>query len=396
MEKLKKNNLFVELNNDNFLIAVGEYDEELNFKILEKEIFSLNGFHKGKIINFETCVENLKKIINKIEKRSNIIFSDVNAIINETNLDCINVSGFKKLNGNQIISEDISYILNDIKSKLEKIEKHKTIMHIFNTKYCLDSKLTKNLPIGLFGDFYSHQLTFFMMNNNEIKNIKNLFNRCNLNLKKIILKSFTEGVKICNREKKDTFIKINIKKDQTELIVFDDTAFSFFQKFNFGSDMILKDISKVCSLEIQKVYDIVSNTNFENLSQDMLVDKKHFNKNNFRKISLKHILEISSARIEEIINIIFNHNKNLYSLKDNKIDLFLDFDDKKINFKFKNIFYNSFKNCRLKIENLTNEDPFIYIKIYGDLLSKGWAREAIPVLTKKNSWISRIFSSLFE
>ena len=70
-------------------------------------------------------------------------------------------------------------------------------------------------------------------------------------------------------------------------------------------------------------------------------------------------------------------------MKDNKIDLFLDFDDKKINFKFKNIFHNSFKNCRLEIENLTNEDPFIPIKIYGDLLSKGWAREAIPVLIKK-------------
>ena len=65
MEKLKKKNLFVELNNDNFLIAVGEYDEELNFKILEKEILSPNGFHKGKIINFETCVENLKKQLTK-------------------------------------------------------------------------------------------------------------------------------------------------------------------------------------------------------------------------------------------------------------------------------------------------------------------------------------------
>ena len=152
----------------------------------------------------------------------------------------------------------------------------------------------------------------------------------------------------------------------------------------------------MCSLEIQKVYDIVSNTNLENLDRDMFVDKKYFNENNFRKISLKHILEISSARIEEMINIIFNHNKNLHSVKGNKIDLFLDFDDKKINYKFKNIFHNSFENCKLEIENLTDEDPFIPIKIYGDLLSKGWAREAIPVLTKKNSWISRIFSILFE
>ena len=49
MEKLKKNNLFVEINNDNILIAVGEYDEELNFKILEKEIFPPKGFTRVKL-----------------------------------------------------------------------------------------------------------------------------------------------------------------------------------------------------------------------------------------------------------------------------------------------------------------------------------------------------------
>ena len=36
MDKLKKKNLFIEINDDYFLIAVGEYDEELNFKIIEK------------------------------------------------------------------------------------------------------------------------------------------------------------------------------------------------------------------------------------------------------------------------------------------------------------------------------------------------------------------------
>ena len=68
--------------------------------------------------------------------------------------------------------------------------------------------------------------------------------------KKIILKSFTEGVKICNREK-DTFLK-SILKESIELIVFDDSAFSFFQKFNFGSDIILKDISKYVPLKYKK------------------------------------------------------------------------------------------------------------------------------------------------
>ena len=94
MIKLKKNNLFLELNDENLFVAVGEYDDELNFKIIEKEIFSQSGFKNGKIVNLDSSVENLKKIINKIEDRSKL-FSNINVIINQTDFDCLNVSGFK-------------------------------------------------------------------------------------------------------------------------------------------------------------------------------------------------------------------------------------------------------------------------------------------------------------
>ena len=40
----------------------------------------------------------------------NFIFKNVNIITNLTNYDCINVSGFKKLNNSQIQKDDISFI----------------------------------------------------------------------------------------------------------------------------------------------------------------------------------------------------------------------------------------------------------------------------------------------
>ena len=248
MGKLKKKNLFIEINDDNFLVAVGKHDDELNFEIIERETFSPSGFKKGKVVDLDASTTNLKKTINKIENKLNLLFSEVNLIVDQSDIDCINVNGFKKLNGNQILSQDISYILNDIKSKLVDAEKNKKIIHLFNTNYLLDNKKLKNLPIGLYGDFYSHQLTFFLMNDNELKNIKTLLNKCNLNVNKIILKSFTEGVKIIHKDRKDTFIKIKIGKNETNLSCFYNSAFCFFQKFNFGSEIILKDISKVCSL----------------------------------------------------------------------------------------------------------------------------------------------------
>ena len=51
------------------------------------------------------------------------------------------------------------------------------------------------------------------------------------------------------------------------------------------------------------------NLNYQD--KNIYVDKKYFEQNNFRKISLKHIIEISSARIEEMLKYLFNKNKNL-------------------------------------------------------------------------------------
>ena len=72
----------------------------------------------------------------------------------------------------------------------------KQILHIFNSKYFLDEKETENIPIGLFGNFYSHELSFFLINKNDYKNLHNIFNKCNLKIKKIISKSFIEGANI--------------------------------------------------------------------------------------------------------------------------------------------------------------------------------------------------------
>ena len=56
--------------------------------------------------------------------------------------------------------------------------------YIFNSKFELDNKKIDNLPIGLFGDFYSHELSFVLINTNDFKNIKNILGKCNLKIKK--------------------------------------------------------------------------------------------------------------------------------------------------------------------------------------------------------------------
>ena len=104
----------------------------------------------------------------------------------------LNLTGYKKLNGSQISKENVTYIINSLKSCIDELENKNKILHIFNSKYLLDKKI-ENIPIGLFGDFYSHELSFNMIKKNDFKNLKLIFNNCNINIRKIISNTFIKG-----------------------------------------------------------------------------------------------------------------------------------------------------------------------------------------------------------
>ena len=217
--------LFVEINNFNYSFFAGKYDENQNFIIIERLIVPSAGLEKNKLINLNEASEIIKKNVETIEDKINYVFKDFTLILDCFDYSCINISGFKKLNGSQILKENISYILNSLKLAVTENEKKKNILHIFNSKSILDGNNLENLPIGLFGDFYNHELTFFLIGNNDLKNIKQLFSKINLSVKKILLKRFIEGTQLIKQYNGvDTFFNIKIGKDNSHIIYFDKSS----------------------------------------------------------------------------------------------------------------------------------------------------------------------------
>ena len=109
----------------------------------------------------------------------------------------------------------------------------------------MDKRKIENLPIGLFGDFYSHELSFALINSNDDKNLNYIFNKCNLKLKKILIKSFIKGTRLSDNYKEiDTFFYIQIKDNNSKIFYFENDSLKSEQNFSFGTDIIIKDVSK--------------------------------------------------------------------------------------------------------------------------------------------------------
>jgi cell division protein FtsA len=391
--------LFLEINNSEYIFTVKDKDEDGKFKILYENQILNHGISEFRISDFNLAYSIIKKNIYLIEQEINFIFKDIILILNNFNFTFINLTGFKKLNGSQILKENITYILNSLKSNIDEFEEHKKLLHIFNSKYYLDKKKIENLPIGLFGDFYSHEISCCLMNNNDYKNLNNIFNKCNLKIKKILLKSFVEGSHISNVNMNlDTFFQIEIGSKTSKIFYFADDALIFEQNFNFGSNIILNDILKVTSLNENTIKEILINTNFnETILEEDLVEEKFFKGENYRKIKKQLILEIASVRIKELADIIIVKNINLISFQKKDIKIFLNISDK-LHFELlKNIFSSSFsKNSFFSLElseKVSTED--LIFNSY-NLVHFGWKKEAIPVIHIKKSLIARFFNTLFD
>ena len=396
--KIYSPNLFIEINYSEYIFIVGDENENNEFKLIYKHTVPIQGIENYRIIDFDLVFNILKKNIYLIEQKLNFTFKMTTLIIDNFNCSFINFTGFKKLNGSQILKENIIYILNSLKSKIDESEKKKTILHIFNSKFYLDDKQIENLPIGLFGDFYSHELSFILINTNDYKNLKNIFEKCNLKIKKILLKSFIKGAHVSDKNPNiDTFFQIEINRNNSKIFYFENNSLKFEQNFKFGSDMILKDISKITSLKKETIKKILNDIKFsEKTAEDELIEEKYFENNNYIKIKKKLIQEIVSARIDEILELMLFRNINLQYYNKNTKVIFFEFNDKSQPESLKEIYKIIFsKNNKIDInflDNLSNENM---INTTYKLVHYGWKKEAIPTTQFKKSLIARFFYAIF-
>ncbi len=397
---MKRNSftLFIEINNFDFNFIVGVAAENNDFKILHKINIPSKGLGNNKIDNFDLIFETFKTNISLLEKKINFIFKDVIIILNNFECSLINLTGYKKLNGSQLLKDNITYIINSLKSKISEVEKNKTIIHIFNSKFFLDKKNIENLPIGLFGDFYSHELSFFLINTNDFKNISQVLFRCNLKIKKIISKNFIEGVNFINENSKlETFFMIELNKYNSQLVLFENSSLKYIQKFKFGHEIILDDISKITKLNKDIIEKIIKDLNLTEKSKDELIEKKYFVDQNYRKIKKKLILDIARARIQEISEIILFKNVNTYFFLKKNIPIYLNLDEKLFSKNFRNIYNQIFSNNnRFKFSFFNKRDNEHFINEAFKIVQYGWKKEAVPIVHEKKSVISRFFDIFFR
>ena len=401
---MKKNKpyLIIELNDDSITFLVVQYNSEGDFIVLDKLTDNSEGIKEGRVVDIESSSNVVKKNLDVLEKKIKYIFKKVTIVNNQNNFKCINVSGYKRTNGSQILTEDISRILNNIKKLIVDSEINYSLVHLFNSEFTLDNKNLKKMPIGLYGELYNHHVTLHLMPKIDLKNLKLLFEKCHIDIEKIIMKSFVKGLANIKKYKNENKIitLINIGKKISNISIFKNSSFLYSENFSFGTDIIIKDILKLCSLNIDSVKQMFNELVFVNLIenlQDNYLDKKYFVNVPFRKISYSHLKNIVSARIDEIVELVYEKNINIKNLHNKNEIIYISFEDEKIKKNLEEMFKKSFVfKESVSFCNISDNTHLSPCYLAAELIGKGWEKEAIPIAYTKKTLISKLFSTFFN
>ena len=395
---MNKDYLIAEISNDNIRYLVYKFDEKSQYKILSKKIYKNNGIKRGKIVDFETSAKKINEDIKLLEKESNQTFKNISLVINEPEISSVNLSGFKKLKGSKVDKRDLEYILNEAQISIAQNNRKNSILHIINSYFILDKIKKNKIPLNLHGDHLSLHMTFISLPKNNLKNIKALFDNCDLKIERIITKPLACGINLLNKKNKKTdFLLINFDKEFSSISFFEESSLVFTKIFPFGTNSIINDISKLCSINENEVRLIIKKIDFAGkIDRKNYIDKNLFQESEFKKLSIKHVKEIINARIIEMLDYLFNKNKNLKYVNEKILSVDIFFEDNEVLEYLGKLFHENLRigNTKTQIE-LLQLDDFFALSGAAELIFKGWDKEAIPLNKVKKSVISRFFERFF-
>tara|TARA_Y100001970_G_scaffold230764_1_gene286656 strand:+ start:4866 stop:6056 length:1191 start_codon:yes stop_codon:yes gene_type:complete len=396
---MKQEQLIAEICEDKIRYVICEKNEQSDYKILKKKISENNGIKKGKILDFKITTNRISQDLKDLEKESGKIFRNISVIINEPEICCTNISGFKKLNGSKVEKRDLDYILNEAKSSIIKNQEKNSILHILNSNFILDKIKKNKVPVDLHGDHLSLHMTFISLPTNSLKNISALFTNSDLKIDRVISKPLACGMDLLGKNKEArNFALINFDKEVSSISLYEDSSLVFLKIFPFGTNSIYRDLIQLCSLKESEIRKIMKELDFINIekNKDKYIEKNLFTESEFKKLSKNHLNDIVKARTKEMLDYIFNKNKNLKYINNKILRVDLFFEDEDILENLGNLFkeYLKIDKNKTQIELLPLND-FSALSGAAELIFKGWDKEAIPLTHKKKSVIASFFERFF-
>ena len=271
--------------------------------------------------NFENHGQKIYELIKKAEKKTNSYLNDINLMIDTKNFFCIDIALKKIFNNRMVKSKDIKNLLNILNSLIKNHYSKYKIIHFIVTRIVIDKKEFNNFPDNINCEELIIEVKFICLPNNIVNQLLENFKSNFLSIKKIYCTSYIKSYCIkdyFDRYENKFFFDIGYEKSC--LVVYCKNKIKLVNFFPLGGNHVTKDIAKIFKISIEEAEKIKKNLNNSNITFSNQPDEKNNISitNDLKNIDVELLKRVVFARIDEIINFIFQDIDYSYLIKNSE------------------------------------------------------------------------------
>ena len=286
--------LVISLNNNNYI------------DIHAKCSINASGIKKGDIVDIDKLRINIKSIIDTVEKELDFKIKNIYVGINSINFNFLTF-GLSRNIGSYEIEEkkDLQNLIDQAAGIFYQNFPNNKIVHFFNSGFYLDKKNYVENPIGLKSKTLDVNFSFLSLEKNIIANFDKLFSIQGLKVNRYFYSPLASSILSADQSFLEKgFMNIDFGFDKTSITLFENSKILFAKTVPIGSIHINNDLIK--AIDIDKSLAEKIKINFDKILNGQIDNSIKLEIQN-KKVSMEMIIKIVEARVDEIIDHIYNN-----------------------------------------------------------------------------------------
>lgn len=292
---------------------VGKKNEYGKIEILGIGKADSLGVKRGMVINIKDTVEAIKDAVQKVEDESQIHITNVNVGIAGQHIRSEQQTGrrIRAIADVPITDEEIEQISNDIYKLV--MNPGESVVNVIPQDYVIDGEGDITHPVGMLGSSLEANFHVIIGQVLAAKNIFTCVKTAGLNPVDLMLEPIASASAVLSAEEKEAgVVLVDIGGGTTDIAIFYNGILRHTHVIPFGGEVLTDDIKEGCSILRKHAEELKikfgSALASEN-SEDEIVAIPGIRGRDPKEISLRNLANIIQARMQEIIEQVYNEIK---------------------------------------------------------------------------------------
>ncbi len=264
------------------------------------------GLKRGVVVDIEATVQSIQRAVQEAELMAGCEVRSVYTGIAGSHIRSLNSHGIVAIRDSEVSQADVERVLDAAKAVV--IPADQKILHILPQEFIIDNQGNIREPIGMAGVRLEARVHVVTGAVSAAQNITKCVRRCGLEVNDIILEQLASSHAVLTEDEKDLGVcLIDIGAGTTDIVVFSNGAIQYTAVIPIAGDQVTNDIAMALrtptkaaeAIKLQYGHAIA-----ELASSGQMIDVLGVNERSGRKISVKALADVISARYEELFTLV--------------------------------------------------------------------------------------------